>query len=169
VERPLPDKVVMGRVLGPFGVRGWVKLKTFTENLENLAGYPTWWVNVSGVEKPMQLDEVEIHASHMVAKLSGVDDRDQAFALRGAEISIPREALPPAEEGEFYWADLVGLDVVNLQGEHLGQVEELLETGANDVLVVKGDKERLLPYVDAIVLEVNLAEKKIRVDWGLDY
>lgn len=159
----------MGRVLGPFGVRGWVKLKTFTENLENLAGYPTWWVTVAGNEKPMRLEDVEIHSSHMVAKLAGVDDRDQAFALRGAEVSIPREALPPAEEGEFYWADLVGLDVVNLQGEHLGQVIDLLETGANDVLVVKGDRERLLPYVDAIVLEVNLAESKIRVDWGLDY
>lgn len=160
----------MGRVLGPFGVRGWVKLKTFTENLDNLAGYTTWWVTVAGVERPMQLEGVEVHASHMVAKLAGVDDRDQAFALRGAEISIPREALPPAEDGEFYWADLIGLDVVNLQGEHLGQVEDLLETGANDVLVVKGDdKQRLLPYVDAIVLEVNLTDHVIRVDWGLDY
>ena len=117
----------------------------------------------------MQLDEVEIHASHMVAKLAGVDDRDQAFALRGADISIPRDALPPVAEGEFYWADLVGLDVVNLQGEHLGQIDDLLETGANDVLVVKGDRERLLPYVDAIVLEVNLVDRMIRVDWGLDY
>jgi 16S rRNA processing protein RimM len=159
----------MGRVVGPFGVRGWVKLKTFTENLENLAGYPTWWVTVAGIEKPTQVDAVEIHASHIVAKLAGVEDRDQALALRGADISIPREALPPVEEGEFYWADLVGLDVVNIQGEYLGQVKDLLETGANDVLVVKGDKERLLPYVDAIVLEVNLAEKLIRVDWGLDY
>jgi 16S rRNA processing protein RimM len=168
-RRPLPEKVVMGRVLGPFGVRGWVKLRTFTESLGSLTAYPVWWVSDGQRWREVVVEETEVHTAHLVAKLAGVNDRDQAFALRGQEIAIARDALPPIEEGEYYWADLLGLEVVNVQGEVLGVVEDLLETGANDVLVVKGERQHLLPYVGAVVLDVNLQQRQIRVDWGLDY
>ncbi|MDE3012316.1 MAG: ribosome maturation factor RimM [Pseudomonadota bacterium] len=159
----------MGRILGPYGVRGWMNLRTFTQHLDSLADYPSWLLADGDGWKPVEVEGAHVHGGHLVAKLVGVEDRDQAFALRGREVAIPREALPPAEDGEFYWADLVGLEVVNVQGEVLGNVEDLLETGANDVLVVQGDRQRLLPYVDAVVLDVDLAQRRIRVDWGLDY
>jgi 16S rRNA processing protein RimM len=159
----------MGRILGPFGVKGWVKVRAFTESLDSLTAYPVWWLSDGKGWKATEVLETEVHTAHLVARLAGVGDRDQALALSGRDIGVPRESLPEAEAGEFYWADLVGLEVVNMQGESLGRVDELLETGANDVLVVKGDRERLLPYVDAVVLEVDLAASRIRVDWGLDY
>ena len=166
---PLPKQVVMGRILGPFGVRGWVKIRTFTETLDGLVAHPVWQLGTGDQWRDVSVEDTEVHSAQLVAKLKGVDDRDQAFALRGTEIAVNRDALPLLDEDEFYWADLIGLDVVNLQGEALGKVESLLETGANDVLVVRGDVERLLPYVDAIVREVSLAEGRILVDWGLDY
>ena len=159
----------MGRILGPFGVRGWVRIRTFTEHLDSLAGYPVWWLADGEGWREVALLDHEVHASQLVAQLAGVDDRDQAFALRGTDIAVPRDSLPAAEEGEFYWADLIGLEVVNRQDEVLGKVEGLVETGANDVLVVKGERERLLPYVEAVVLDVNLEQGRMRVDWGLDY
>ncbi len=167
--QPLPKQAVMGRILGPFGVRGWVKIRTFTESLDSLTMHPVWRLGSGEQWRDVEVLETEVHASQLVAKLKGVEDRDHAFALRGQEIAVSRDALPPLPEGEFYWDDLIGLDVVNLQDEVLGKVESLLETGANDVLVVRGDVERLLPYVDAIVHEVSLAKGRILVDWGLDY
>ena len=159
----------MGRILGPYGVRGWVKLRTFTEHLDSLADYPSWLLSEGEGWKAVEVEDTHVHGGQLVAKLAGVNDRDQALAVRGREVAIPREALPPAEEGEFYWADLIGLEVVNVQGEVLGKVEDLLETGANDVLVVKGDRQHLLPYVDQVVLDVDLAQGRIQVDWGLDF
>lgn len=159
----------MGRVLGPYGVKGWIKLRTFTEYVDSLAEYPSWWFGQGEHWQSMVVEDSHVHAGSLVAKLVGVEDRDQAFALRGLEVAIPREALPPAGEGEFYWADLIGLEVVNVQDEVLGVVEDLLETGANDVLVVKGEQQRLLPYVDQVVLDVDLQSRRIRVDWGLDF
>lgn len=159
----------MGRILGPYGVRGWVKLRTFTETIDSLVDYPSWLVAEGDGWNSVEIEDTQVHAGHLVAKLHGVQDRDQALGLSGRDVAVPREALPPAQEGEFYWADLIGLDVVNQQGEVLGTVEDLLETGANDVLVVQGDRQRLLPYVQQVVLGVDLAQKRIRVDWGLDY
>ena len=159
----------MGRILGPFGVRGWVRIRTFTEHLDTLVEYPVWWVAQGEGWRQVEVLETEVHSAQLVARLAGVDDRDQAFALRGHDVAVLREQLPEVAEGEFYWADLIGLAVVNVQGESLGKVEGLVETGANDVLVVQGDRERLLPYVDAVVLDVSLQQARIVVDWGLDY
>ncbi len=164
----------MGRILGPFGVRGWVKIRTFTESLDSLVAYPVWQLGSGDQWRAIKVLETEVHAAQLVAHLEGIDDRDKAFALRGQDIAVGRDELPAARDGEYYWADLIGLDVVNLQGESLGRVDGLLETGANDVLVVKaegesGVVERLLPYVSAIVHDVDLTGGKIRVDWGLDY
>ena len=159
----------MGRVLGPYGVRGWIKLRTFTEHPDSLADYARWLVADGAGWREVEVEETHLHSGQLVVKLAGVNDRDQALALRGREVAVPREDLPPAGEGEFYWADLIGLEVVNMQGEILGKVEDLLETGANDVLVVQGDAQHLLPYVDAVVLDVDLEAGRIQVDWGLDF
>ncbi|MBA8734576.1 ribosome maturation factor RimM [Chromobacterium violaceum] len=165
------DLVVMGFVRGAFGIKGWVKIHADTEYADGLFDYPTWWLGKNGSWKPYAFENGAVQPKALAAKLEGVDDRDAAEALRGTQIAIPRSELPEAGDGEYYWADLIGLSVVNQQGETLGKVDSLLETGANDVLVVKGGdgQQRLIPFVDQYVLEVVSAEGRILVDWGLDY
>jgi 16S rRNA processing protein RimM len=160
----------MGRVAAPFGVKGWVKITPFTESPAALARYRRLWIGRQGEWREVAVVEVAVHGATVVARLAGCEDRDAAARLRGAELAIPREALPPAAPGEFYWADLVGLDVVNAAGEPLGRVQGLFSTGANDVLRVgEGKDERLLPFVAAVVKNVDLAARRIEVDWGLDW
>ncbi|MBM2884946.1 ribosome maturation factor RimM [Chromobacterium amazonense] len=164
------DLVVMGFVRGTFGIKGWVKIHADTEYADSLFDYPTWWLGKNGSWKPYAFENGAVQPKALAAKLEGVDERDAAEALRGMQIAVPRSELPEAGEGEYYWNDLIGLAVVNQQGEALGTVETLMETGANDVLVVKGEHgQRLIPFVDQYVLEVLLAEGRILVDWGLDY
>ncbi|MEW6133950.1 MAG: ribosome maturation factor RimM [Pseudomonadota bacterium] len=163
----------MGRINAPFGVKGWIKIKPFTETLDALLDYPVWQIGKGEQWRKMDVEDAALHGDFIVAKLSGCNDRDAAFALRGQEIAVDREELPDTEEGEYYWEDLIGLAVVNRQGAELGKVASLMETGAHDVLVVKGGmeigKEILIPFVGAYVLNVDLAQGTIEVDWGLDY
>ncbi len=166
-------RVVMGRINAPFGVKGWVKIKPFTETLDALLDYPAWQVGKDGQWRNADVEDATVHGDFIVAKLAGCNDRDAAFALRGQEIAVNREEMPDAEEGEYYWEDLIGLTVVNREGVELGKVASLMETGAHDVLVVKGEKEAgkeiLIPFVGVYVLNVDLAQGRIEVDWGLDY
>ena len=170
---PSEDALVsMGYISGAFGIRGWVKIHADTEYADSLFDYPRWWLGrPGGAWQAYTLEDGAVHTKAIAAKLQGIAGRDEAAALRGLTIAIERSELPPAEEGEYYWADLIGLSVINLQGELLGQVSELLATGAaNDVLVVHQEQtERLIPFVAAYVLEVDLPGKTVRVDWGLDY
>lgn len=163
----------MGRITVPFGVKGWVKVHPFTETPESLVDYRTWWVGQEGHWQALEVESAEVHGEAVAAKLHGCDDRDAAALFRGREIAVPREAFPEAGENEFYWADLIGLEVVNEQDERFGTVTEVFETGANDVLVVvgpEGDKrERLIPFLESVVKQVDLQGRVIRVDWGLDY
>jgi 16S rRNA processing protein RimM len=161
--------VVMARVIGPFAVKGWVKLQVFTERADGLLAYPVWWFGRDGGWEPAEVEEGVVHGTAVVAKLKGVDDRVQAAALRGCEVAVPRAALPPSAEGEYYWADLEGLRVTNLEGQSLGIVAGLLETGANQVLVVRGERERLIPFGGAAVKSVDLAQGELVVDWGADF
>jgi 16S rRNA processing protein RimM len=176
----------MGRIFAPHGIKGWVKLKVFTETPSSLLDYPVWWLSTSTGWQKHKVAEAKWHDSGLAARLEGFNDRTAAEALKGAEVGIPRAEFPEPEEGEYYWADLVGLEVVNKQNELLGVVESLIETGANDVLVVRGDApgdnatpsatsapprnvERLIPYLDTVVVSVDLLNRRIIVDWGLDY
>jgi 16S rRNA processing protein RimM len=159
----------MGRVAAPFGVKGWVRIQVFTEKMDSLLDYPKWWVGVAGKQVEREVEEAAPHGRGLIAKLAGVDGREAAAGLKGAEVAVARASLPPAQVGEYYWADLQGLRVVNLQGEELGRVSHLLETGAHDVLVVAGDRERLIPFVGAYVVRVDLAEGEVVVDWGADF
>jgi len=160
----------MGRVAAPFGVKGWVKVVPFTASPAALARYRRLWVGRQGEWREVAVAEAAVHGAAVVARLAGCDDRDAAARLRGSEIAVPREALPAAAPGEFYWADLVGLDVVNAAGEPLGKVQELFSTGANDVMRVgEGKGERLLPFIPTVVRKVDLAARRIEVEWGLDW
>lgn len=173
MAQPLPppdDYVVMGRVAAPYAVKGWLKLKTFTEHLDSLLDYEVWQIGKGGDWKPYRLLDGRIHGQTLLASLEGVNDRTAAEALVGKDVAVSREEMPEADEDEWYWDDLIGLQVVNLAGEALGRVDGLLETGANDVLQVRdGETERLLPFVEAVVKEVDLEAGRVVVDWGLDY
>jgi 16S rRNA processing protein RimM len=161
--------VVMARVAGPFGVKGWVKLQVFTERVDGLLDYPVWWIGQDGGWEPVEVEQGAAHGAALVARLKGIDDREQAAVLRGRDVAVPRAELPPNEEGEYYWTDLEGLRVGNLQGEALGVVTGLLETGASQVLVVQSERERLIPFVSAVVKSVDLARGELVVDWGADF
>jgi 16S rRNA processing protein RimM len=164
--------VVLGRLADPYGLRGWLKLYVFADDPEAWAEMPAWWIGSEGGSwREIGLKSLKNHGDGVVVLLEGVDDRTAAEAMKGFLVGAPREALPQTDEDEFYWADLIGLEVINSVGERLGKVAGLLETGANDVLrVVADDKtERLLPFVAAVVLSVDKEAGLIRVEWGLDW
>lgn len=160
----------MGRITAPYGVRGWVKLQPYTQHPQGMLGYPEWQVGrEGGAWQAQAVEDVKVHGSVVVAKLQGVGDREQAAALRGQQVAVSREDFPEAAAGEYYWADLVGLKVINAAGVELGRVAEVFETGANDVLVVAGERERLLPFIEPVIREVDVAGGRITVDWDADY
>ena len=174
-ERVGGDRVVIGRISGLHGVRGWVKLYSHTDPRDNLLAYRTVELgraDAGGATRwtPAELRDGRRQGKTLVARIAGVEDRDEAAAWVGAEIAVRREALPAPDEDEYYWVDLIGLAVENTGGERLGTVASLIETGAHDVLVVDGDRERLIPFaVGPIVREVDLAAGRIVVDWEADY
>ena len=163
--------VIIGRVAGVYGVRGWVKVLSSMEPPEAMLDHPSWRLRRGGSEwRIMTLVEGRSHGKGILAHLESCDDRDVARALIGAEIAVPRSELPDPEPNRFYWADLEGLTVRTVAGVALGVVDHLLETGANDVLVVKGERERLIPYIrDAVVIEVDLDQGMILVDWDPEF
>ena len=159
----------MGRIAVPYGLKGWVNVNPDTEMPDGLFDYPVWWVQLESGWREFDVIDAKVQGDHLVAKLDGIDDRDQAFSLKGKLLGVPREELPPAEDDEYYWSDLVGLAVENLQQVEFGTISEVFATGANDVLVVKGERERLLPFIDQVVLEVDLANKRMLVDWDAEF
>ncbi len=159
----------MGRIAAPFGIKGWIKVQPYSEDPGTLMDFVSWRVGRGEQQAHYTVDIVQNHGKALVAKLAGIDDRDAADALRGQEISVAKRDLPPPEENEFYWSDLIGLTVVNREGIELGKVDSLMEGGANDLLVVKGAREHLIPFVAAFVGKVDLAGGTIEVDWGEDY
>lgn len=159
----------MGRVAAPFGVQGWVKIQPFTEEVDGLADFPSWWLGDGKSWREVAVEACNAHGVTLLAKLEGCNGRDAAAALKGSQVAVPRDALPRTAKDEYYWSDLIGLAVVNLQGEPLGKVSGLLETGANDVLVVQNGQERLIPFIAQYVVEVDIAGGQVRVDWGADY
>ena len=155
----------MGRVAGSYGVRGWIKVAPGGGVLEVLAGVKDWWIG----EQLYCVAAARIHGATVVAKLDGIETREQALELKGKEVLVERTALPEADEGHYYLADLVGLEVLNEQGERLGTVKRLFTNGAQDVMELAGERERLIPWVSAIVKQVDLAGRRIVVAWGADW
>lgn len=159
----------MGRVLAPYGVKGWIKIQPFTQQNRGLLDYPLWQVGLDGAWQTQSVESAKVHGAAVVAKLAGIADRDQAAALQGMRIAVSRDDFPAPASGEFYWSDLVGLQVINAAGVVLGAVSRVFETGANDVLVVEGERERLLPFIETVIRKVDLADGRITVDWEADY
>ncbi len=158
--------VVLGRILGVYGVRGWLKVFSETSPLENIFSYSPWLIEGDD----QQVVGWRRHGKGLVAQLQGYDDRDQARTLTGKAISIRRDQLPPPSADECYWVDLQGLRVETREGVLLGQVSHLIETGSNDVLVVRGARERLLPFIwGQFVLDVDFDAGLVLVDWDPEF
>jgi len=175
-----PEKLVeMGRVIAPFGIKGWIKVQPVWldgESAASLMLYPTWWLESNGGWHEYPVEHAQVQGAAVVAKLAGCEDREAAAGYKGRVVAVAREAFPPAKKGEFYWADLIGLRVKNNEGLDFGVVQSMLETGANAVMVVRNDKqqaveseERLIPFIAEVVKRVDAAAGVIEVEWGADY
>lgn len=171
------DLVLVGHVSGAFGVHGWIRIRPYSGDAAALLHAKTWWL-----DKPEMRDvdrmEVKLHGEDVVAQLVGVADRNAAEALKGATVRIARKYFPALSKNEYYWIDLIGLPVMNLQNVQLGIVRDLMDNGAHPILRVAAAEvaenelhkhERLIPFVDQFVIEVDLQARKILVDWGTDY
>lgn len=164
------DWVVMGRVSGLFGVEGWVRVFSHTEPRVGIVRYAPVFLRRQNEWQPFRIEAGRAHGAGVVLKFAGCDDRDQALALLQADIAVRRAQLPSPAPGEYYWTDLQGLRVVTVDDVELGTVSHLLATGANDVLVVKNERERLLPFVRGqVVVEIDLERRFLRVDWDPDF
>ena len=161
----------MGRIVAPYGLKGWVRIEPYSAVPDSLSAYSSWWVGRNGDWRKLEVAQSALqHGASLVARFAGCAERDAALALKGSEIAVEREALPQNAVNEFYWADLVGLKVVNAKDEGLGMVAELFDNGAQPVMrVVDGETERLLPFVEQVVRQVELAEGRIHVEWELDW
>lgn len=166
----MSDFVIMGRVVGLFGVKGWVKIKSYTQPRKGLLDYETWHLGRGDEWVAQHLEKGKPHGKGLVAKFKGYDDRDKATVLLRQNIAVTRDQLPKPEGRDYYWIDLIGLRVMTLDGKDLGVVEELLETGSNDVLVAKGERERLIPFIlDDVIIKVDLIGQSITVDWDPEF
>jgi 16S rRNA processing protein RimM len=165
------DRLVwLGEIAGVYGIKGWIKLHSYTEPRENLIDYRRWLLGTAASYREVDVEDARASGKHLIAKLEGVDDRDAARALIGTGIAVYRDELPPCSAGEYYWTDLEGLDVVTAAGVSLGRVQRLLATGAHDVLVLDHDGQRLIPFVPGeTVRQVDIAAGRIEVDWDETY
>ena len=179
------DAVEVGRILDAWGIKGWIKVQPYSSDPQALFSSRRWFLqppDAPRASKPgtvlprlLKITDAKDHGDRVVATAQEVPDRSAAEALKGARVFVSRASFPSAEADEFYWVDLIGLDVVNRQGERLGAVADLLDTGAHAVLRVVDDSgssepvERLIPFVGAYVDQVDQSARRITVDWGLDY
>ena len=183
------DAVEVGRILDAWGVKGWIKVQHFAADPQALFSSRRWFLKppegqgpkrpapAAGVPMLLKITQAKEHGDWVVAQVQDVSDRSAAEALRGARVFVSRASFPTADPDEYYWVDLIGLAVVNREGVPLGTVSGLLDTGPHSVLRVAAqdaaeadeNSERLIPFVAAYIIDVNLAERRITVDWGLDY
>jgi 16S rRNA processing protein RimM len=167
------ETVTLGKVGAPYGVKGWFKVTSYTEELDGIFDYSPWLLLQGGEVKEYTVEHWKHHNKSLVAKLEGVDDRDAAEAIKNLEISVDSAVLPQLDEDEFYWRELIGMTVVNTKGYDFGKIEQMFETGANDVMVVKanvkdafGQKQRMIPYLyEQVVLDVDREARTVTVDW----
>lgn len=161
--------ITLGRISGLYGVKGWVKVFSHTSALTNILKYPKWYLQIDGNWQEYQLETGKAHGKGIIAKLATIDDRDVAATLINTDIAIPRDQLPRLGEDEFYWTELEGVLVRTIDGVELGRLDHLFETGANDVMVLEGERQRLLPYIDQVVKEVDLDAGIMLVDWDPEF
>ena len=168
---------VVGKLGSTYGIRGWLRIYSSTEQAESIFEYQPWFLKIKGKWQPTELENWRHHNHEIIVKLKGVDDREAAQILANVEIGVDLSVFPELEEGDYYWHDLIGCSVVNLEGYTMGTVTEMMETGSNDVLVVKantkdafGKQERLIPFLyEQVVKRVDLTTKTIEVDWDAGF
>jgi len=161
--------VVVGCFGKTFGIQGWIKIISFTTPRENILKFKPWLVQKNSSWEEVYIENSEEHFDNNVVKLPNCNSPEEAKTFTNLKIGIWREQLPKLKPGEYYWADLLGLTVINKNGINFGEVKEILASGANDVLVVVGKRRRLIPYVSHVVFAVDLSKRVIQVDWEEDF
>lgn len=170
------DWVVLGKFTSAYGIKGWLKVYSYTDPMENIGNYHPIWLERNGQRAEISLESVKRHGKGLVAKVKGCDVREQTPQYSGGLLVVPKDQLENLAPGEYYWSDLIGLTVINERGDNLGKVHHLIETGANDVLVVRGSaesidkRERLIPYLpDQVVHEIDVEGQQMQVEWDADF
>ena len=172
------ELVIMGRIVAPYGVFGWLKVLPDTEVFDGLLDYRSWFIGKDNVWQEFIVTESKIHNDVLAVKLKGLNDRDAALACKGKQVAVLRSLLPKAGHNEYYWSDLIGLSVRNQQAIDFGLITDVFATGANDVIEVNGDKaadklnvqrERLIPFTPQVIIDVNLSAKTMLVDWDAEF
>lgn len=159
----------MGRLSAPYGVKGWLRVQSYASS-SSIIDYPIWWVKFDSHWVALELASVRAHQNDFVAKFIGFDDRDQVAKLKGVEFGVERQRLPTLEHDEYYWHELIGFAVINTSGETFGVIDHLFDSGAQAVVVTRDEeRERLIPWVDHIIKQIDPESRVLTVDWGLDY
>lgn len=169
----MSEPVVVGQLGAVYGIKGWLKVNSFTDHPEGIFDYKPWLMKTGNSWREVQVAAWKRHGKGLICKLDHIEQREEAQLLTGNDIAVSAELFAPLPDDEFYWRDLIGCQVQNLQGYHLGEVSQLMETGSNDVLVVKanakdafGQRERLIPFVeDQVIKSVDIAKRIIEIDW----
>ena len=172
-NQPPNNASIIGRLGSSYGIRGWLRIFSFTEEAESVFNYQPWYVKLAGQWQQLTVESWKYHNNDFIVKLKGYDDRDQVSVLTNLQIVVDAKQFPSLTDGEYYWKDLMGCSVITTEGYHLGEVSDMMETGSNDVLVVKanlkdafGIKERLIPFLEhQTVKQVDLDKQQIVVDW----
>ncbi len=163
------DYVTLGRVGKSYGIKGWFKVISFTEPPAKLFDYLPWHLKHHQQWQVVGLEAHRAHAGGFIAKLQGCETPEEARLYTNRDIGIPRDQLPHTQNDEHYWCDLIGLEVYTLEGILLGQVQEVLATGSNEVLRIQGERERMIPYIDSVIQNVNLEQHRLIVDWDPEF
>ena len=162
-------KLLVGKINGFFGLQGWVKVFSYTNPRTNILNYSPWFFKVDGNFQSIDITSGREQSKTIVAHIKGIDNREDSQKFIGQDIYINKEQLPELTQGEYYWHELIGFDVINKDEEQLGTVDYFVETGANDVLVVKGKKEYWIPYIEPFLVSIDSKNNKILVDWDKDF
>lgn len=163
----MQNKIIIGRFGSTYGIKGWIKIISFTDPKEKILQYKPWWIEKNHRWQQIYIEDSKWHGKDIIVKLHDINDCDQAKTYTNIDINIQHDQLPKLPKGEYYWSDLKGLTVIDKSDKKLGVVDHLMETGSNDVLVIKNGKQHLIPYIDDVIIEVDLKKKIIKVDWEL--
>lgn len=164
------DWIIIGRFGRPHGIKGLVTVHSFTDPRDNILSYSDWHAFLNANWQPVKLLSAHVHNKTIVAQIEGFPERESVALLTNIEIAINKNQLPPLESGEYYWHQLIGMTVINQQGQLFGKVSEVMPTGSNDVLVVQGEKKHLIPYLlDQFIININDNTQTITVDWDMDF
>ncbi|MBT3195899.1 MAG: ribosome maturation factor RimM [Candidatus Ruthia sp.] len=164
-----PKRLLVGKINGLFGVQGWVKIFSHTHPRKNILSYQPWHIKVDGQWQTLNIVKGREQGKTIVAQLKDINDRDQAKSMIGIDLYIEKSQLPKLPKGKHYWEDLIGLEVINQNNVVLGKVLNLVDTGANNVLVVNGKKEHWVPYIEPFLISVDIDKQQILVDWDEDF